>query len=146
MTEPVTTYGRLTACPAKEHDLDFVLRTERDPENARFVTQWSRDEHAAVMRDPDCAHLILTAAPDERPVGYAILRGLASPDRSIEFKRLAISEKGKGYGREAMRLVKRLAFERLGAHRLWLDVMAHNPRARQRGAPEGFVHAGRLRH
>lgn len=145
MTEPLATYGRLAARPTSEGDLDFVLKTERDPENARFVSQWSREEHAAVMHDPACAHLILTAAPAGRAIGYAILRGLGSPDRSIEFTRLTISEKGKGYGREALRLVKRHAFERLGAHRLWLDVMEHNPRARHLYASEGFVHEGTLR-
>ena len=74
MRQAVATYGRLIAGPTSEIDLDFVLAAERDPENARFVSQWSRDEH-----------------------------------------------------------------------RLWLDVMDHNPRARHLYASEGFTHEGTLR-
>ena len=64
------------------------------------------------------------------------------PDKSIEFKRIVISEKGKGFGREAVQLVKKIAFETLGAHRLWLEVMEHNGRACQLYQSEGFVSEG----
>jgi RimJ/RimL family protein N-acetyltransferase len=47
---------------------------------------------------------------------------LADKNQSVEFRRIIVTEKNKGYGREALRLIKQLAFERLNAHRLWLDV------------------------
>lgn len=56
-----------------------------------------------------------------------------------------VTEKGKGYGKEALRLVKQLAFEELGAHRLWLDVKKQNVRARHVYESEGFVVEGVLR-
>ena len=42
-------------------------------------------------------------------------------------------------------LIKQQAFEQLGAHRLWLDVMAHNDRARNLYRSEGFLEEGTLR-
>ncbi len=49
---------------------------------------------------------------------------------SIEFMRIVVTDKGKGYGRATVSTVKRHAFDDLSAHRLWLDVKAHNTRAR----------------
>ncbi len=94
------------------------------------------------MTDPDAAHWIVEADPDGRAVGYVILSGLESPHRNIEFKRVALAERGAGLGREALRLVKAFVFERLGAHRLWLDVMDHNERAARLYRSEGFVVEG----
>jgi len=78
-------------------------------------------------------------------VGYAILRGWNTPDRILHFNRLVIDEKGKGYGRDAMRLVKKIAFEQLHVHRLWLDVFADNRRAIDLYRSEGFVDEGTQR-
>ncbi len=115
----------------RAEDLDFVLRAEGDAENRRFVWQWTRAEHAAALASEDTAHFIIETEADERPVGYVILTGLANPysSASVELKRMVVTEKGRGYGRQALRLVQRLAFAERGAHRLWLDVVDHNVRA-----------------
>jgi RimJ/RimL family protein N-acetyltransferase len=63
----------------------------------------------------------------------------------VEFRRLVITNKGHGFGRAAVRFVKQLAFEQYHAHRLWLDVRAHNRRAQQLYQSEGFVLEGTLR-
>jgi RimJ/RimL family protein N-acetyltransferase len=44
-----------------------------------------------------------------------------------------------------VRLVKRAAFERQNAHRLWLDVLDFNVRARRLYETEGFVVEGTRR-
>ena len=44
-----------------------------------------------------------------------------------------------------MRILKRLAFRDLHAHRFWLDVKSLNARALRLYASEGFVEEGRLR-
>jgi len=132
-------------CRTCEDDLDFVLNAELDPENRPFIGSWTREEHLQALADPDFAHLVIEKDDDKRPIGYAILVGLAQPHQSIEFLRLVIADKGKGYGKETLRLVKKLAFEELDAHRLWLDVRDHNVRARHVYEAEGFVFEGILR-
>jgi len=128
-----------------ETDLDFVVGAESHLDNRSFILPWTRERHRAALSDPDIEHCIVEENAGRRPVGIVILMDLRSPHQSIEFRRLVITEKGKGYGRAALRLVKDLAFEELGAHRLWLDVMDHNPRARALYESEGFVVEGTLR-
>jgi len=132
--------GGLAVRPTTEADLPFVLRAERATD---FVRHWPIEEHRTILADPHAAHW--TIEEDGAPAGFLILRGLGSDDRSVELKRLVIAEPGRGLGRRTLRLLKKLAFERLGAHRLWLDVMAHNERARHLYASEGFTAEGTLR-
>jgi RimJ/RimL family protein N-acetyltransferase len=128
-----------------ENDLDFVLIAEQSAENRSFVTVWAREQHLGALASEDLSHLIIENIADGSRVGYIILAGLADANQSIEFRRIVVTEKGKGYGKEALRLVKKLAFEELKAHRLWLDVREHNVRARHVYESEGFVAEGLLR-
>lgn len=90
-------------------------------------------------------HLIIEEGVSHRIVGYIILAGLQNPNRNIEFKRIVITDKGKGYGRKALKLIKKIAFEQLKAHRLWLDVRYKNLRAQNLYLSEGFIKEGVLR-
>ena len=133
--------------PTVETDLDFVIQNEHDPGNSGFISQWTREEHLQTMSDAQIAHWIIESNNDNRRIGHLIVRGVGSLDRAIELKRIAISsrEHGRGFGRETVRLLKRVAFERWKAHRLYLDVMESNTRAQQLYLSEGFVKEGLLR-
>ena len=74
-----------------------------------------------------------------------LLAGLASPNRAIELRRIVVSEPGRRLGRTALALVLDHAFTLLDAHRVWLDVMVHNERARRAYRAVGFVEEGVLR-
>ena len=52
---------------------------------------------------------------------------------------------GKGYGSDAMRVLMRLAFDKMNLHRLWLHVHDHNPRAIKSYEKCGFRREGVLR-
>lgn len=129
--------------PTTPDDLDFVLNAEQDPDNARFVLPWTPAEHAAALTDPDVGHLIIEHAAER--VGFVLLAGLTSPHGSLQFRRLVVTAKGQGFGRAAVRAVKRLAFVERGMHRLWLDVKPFNVRARRLYESEGFSVEGVLR-
>src|SRR5262245_52277548 len=131
--------------PTRPEDLDFVLDAERDPENARFILPWTREQHARTLADPDVAHHIIEFGSPRDRVGFVLLLGLTSPHGSLEFRRIVVTAKGRGLGRAAVRAVKHFAFEEHKAHRLWLDVMQFNSRARYLYASEGFVEEGVLR-
>ena len=128
-----------------ENDLDFVLSAEQSAENRPFVSVWLRAQHLDAVTSADVLHLIIENTADRSRVGYVILAGLADTNQNLELRRIVVTDKGKGYGKEALRLVKRLAFEELKAHRLWLDVKEHNLRARHLYESEGFVAEGVLR-
>lgn len=134
---------RIVLRPSTEADLDFVVAVESAPENARWVTVWSRERHEAALRDPDIAHRVIEH--DGARAGYVIMAGLDNPHGTIEFRRIVVTARGGRIGRAAVRAVQAMAFEQLGAHRLWLDVNEHNTRARALYRDEGFVEEGTLR-
>jgi diamine N-acetyltransferase len=127
-----------------EFDLDWVVRTEHAPENAELISCWSRARHSAALRDPNIRHLIITDPGGER-LGYVILRGLVDDESNLELLRIVIAEPGRGAGRAALRLIKRIAFDELHRHRLWLDVVPTSVRARALYVSEGFAEEGVLR-
>jgi len=128
-----------------EDDLDFVLGAEQSAENRAFVTVWTGERHRAAFKDEDLRHFIIESQVDGKRVGYVILAGLTNANQSIEFSRVVITEKNRGYGKQVLRQIKKLAFEELKAHRLWLDVKEHNERARHVYEAEGFTTEGVLR-
>ena len=128
-----------------ENDLPYVLSAEGDDDNSRFIAVWPEEKHRTALDDTNIAHLIIESKPKSQPIGFVILAGLQGGNRSIEFMRIVVTEKGKGYGRAAVRAIKRHAFETLSAHRLWLDVKECNTRARAVYEKEGFRSEGTLR-
>lgn len=126
--------------PTIENDLDFVLEIERDAALERFVTSETVERHKYYLTESDVRHLIIEARG--KAVGYGILAGLNDADENIELRRIVIAEKGKGYGRKVLQLIKVMAFEELKAHRLWLDVKDFNSRARHLYESENFTVEG----
>ncbi len=132
--------------PTMLSDLDFVATVEFDAHNLPFITPWERPQHEGAVRIPDFRHFIIeTALAGHERAGFVILQGCRNPHRSIELKRLVLQPKGQGLGRACVRLLKRMAFRDLRAHRFWLDVKQLNTRAQTLYASEGFIEEGRLR-
>jgi RimJ/RimL family protein N-acetyltransferase len=136
---------RVRLRPTMQSDLDFVLSLEQDPANLPFITPWERTQHEAAIRFPDFRHFIVEAGPDLDAAGFVILIGCRSQHHSLELKRMVMQAQGQGHGRAALRVVKKVAFDDLGAHRLWLDVKQRNVRAQALYESEGFVQEGLLR-
>lgn len=120
-----------------KNDLPFVWQTEEKASKDGFVILQSIEEHEEFLSDEDIRHLIIET--ERRPVGYVVLAGLKNKKENIELRRIVVSEKGKGFGRKAVQLVKKVAFEELKANRLWLDVFDFNKRARDLYESEGFT-------
>ena len=136
---------RLRMRPTMLSDLDFVVSVETDSHNLPFITPWERTQHEGAVRFPDFRHFIVEAGPAYERAGFVILQGCRNPHKSVELKRIVLQPKGLGLGRACVRLLKRMAFRDLHAHRFWLDVKQLNIRAQQLYASEGFVEEGRLR-
>ena len=143
--QPIAASHRIRLRESTPGDIEYVLAAEADPDNAAYIIRWSRDEHLDAMADADRGHWILEDRAGESVLGYVILSALTSPHGSVEFNRITVTDKGLGYGRECLRLVRGIVFEKFGAHRLWLDVMTHNRRAYGLYKSEGFTEEGCLR-
>ena len=140
MSEP-----RIRLRPTLLSDMDFVITVETDSRNLPFITPWERTQHEGAVRFADFRHFIVEAGPEGSRDGFIILQGCRNPHKSVELKRLVLQSKGLGLGRRCVRLLKRMAFRDLHAHRFWLDVKSLNARALALYASEGFVEEGRLR-
>lgn len=136
---------KLKLTETKERDIEFVLQAENDESNSPFIAHWDYNLHRDSLMENDIRHMIVRHTEDDRPVGYMIMAGFAGPHKSAELKRLVITEKGKGYGRQVLGLVKEMVFKQMDFHRLWLDVREHNERAIALYGKCGFVKEGLIR-
>ena len=137
--------ARVRLRPTMQSDLAYVLSLEQDEQNFPFITPWDRTQHEAAIRFPDFRHFIIEGGEGLEPVGFLILIGCRSQHQSLELKRMVVQGKGQGFGRAALRVAKRVAFDDLKAHRFWLDVKQRNQRAKAFYDSEGFVVEGTLR-
>ena len=59
--------------------------------------------------------------------------------------RIVVEVPGQGLGREVLQATLKFSFDKLGAHRLWLDVFTDNERAQRAYRAVGFRDEGILR-
>jgi diamine N-acetyltransferase len=125
-------------------DIPAIVALERTEFARRFVGQWSEERHRAALIGGDARYLICKSDAGELQA-YVILRGLSEDNRAIEVKRIVVAAPERGLGRKILTEVIRMAFEELGAHRLFLDVYEDNARARHLYEALGFVYEGAMR-
>lgn len=145
MAEIWASNERLVLRPMTAREVPLILSYERAGDEQGFVVHQTLEQHLAVMLHSDIQYGIFVDRTSLAPAGYVIIAGLCDAHRNIELRRIVMFEPGKGFGRSAMTLLKIYGFETLNAHRLWLDVRAHNERALYLYRTEGFVDEGVLR-
>lgn len=148
MSPQTTSYSefkgpRLTLSKTVPEDVALIMKLESD--NNQFVTEYSRERHMDILKDKNYMHLSIKRKNNGKLVGLVLLFGIQDVNRVLEFRRLAISEKGAGFGRETIRIIKHFCFEQLKFHRLWLDVFDDNQRAIGLYESESFIFEGLLR-
>jgi len=110
---------------AAEDDIERIIEIENHKDNRNFIWIGTPSEHLAEINDPNHFLWMIRAKDDNRIVGY----GLARVDKKsnvFELRRIAMTEKGAGFGEEAMNAIIRFAFEEQNANRFWLDVYPDN--------------------
>ncbi|GAA4886791.1 hypothetical protein GCM10023311_07810 [Flaviramulus aquimarinus] len=125
-------------------DLTKILEMERNFENVEFIAPYDLDRHKKVIQKKDEEHLSIFDE-NSRLIGFVILAGLTNINKSIEFKRIVVSEKSKGFGSKAIELIKEKCFQDYYCNRLWLDVFDFNQRAIYVYEKLGFHKEGVLR-
>ena len=120
-------------------DLPLVTRWEADADTARWLGETGHSWHDRALADPDQLHL--TAEEAGSPAGFAVLAGVGGGGNTIELRRMVISPafRGAGRGREFLRAILAHASREHRAAQVWLDVKAHNLRARRLYETEGFT-------
>lgn len=122
-------------------DIPTIREMENAAKNIIYIFQYTEQEHQETIDSEDRQHLKVI---DNQGVivGFIILRGLKLQEDNLELKRIVIHQKGKGYGKQTLKMLQELAFQKLNVHRLWLDVFDDNPRAIHVYKSVGFVEEG----
>lgn len=116
---------RMNIAEAKENEINTIIQIESRKDTRDFLWIGTYEEHLNEINDPDHLLLIFKEKLDNRVVGYALIR-LDFKSEIFEIRRIAITEKRQGYGREAMQALIKHAFEEMNMNRLWLDVYPDN--------------------
>ncbi|MBN2899796.1 MAG: GNAT family N-acetyltransferase [Clostridia bacterium] len=135
---------RLTIVPAEIADIDRIMAIENHVDNRKFVWQGSYEQHKAEIADP--AYLLLKFILKDTAdfIGIALIH-LDFKSHVLELRRLAVTEKGQGYGREVLTALIDHAFKEMDINRFWLDVYTDNTIGIHLYESLGFVKEGILR-
>ncbi|MFD5652802.1 GNAT family N-acetyltransferase [Streptomyces sp. NPDC127039] len=149
--KPVLTGDKTVLRPFTAEDADVMWEIVNDPEVVRFTfeptTELSLDRlrswYGVRTADPDRLDLAVTDRATGELVGEVVLYEWDPAARGCTFRTLVGPRgRGRGLGSEATRLIVGHAFERVGLHRVQLEVYADNPRARRVYEKAGFVVEG----
>ena len=154
--------GKLVRIRAYERsDLDAVMAWVNDEEVTRqlgagplsFPVSRVQEEQfleVAVRSGADAINKVfaIETVAERQYIGGIDLRAIDWMDRHAEIG-IVIGDKafrGKGYGTDAMRVIMRMGFDKMGLHRLWLRVYDFNAAGIRCYEKCGFQKEGILRH
>lgn len=112
---------RLIIREAQEEDIEEVIGLESHEDNRPYLFLDDYEGHRHYIEDDNFILMVMEKKEDGRIIGYSLVE-LDRPSQVFNLRRIAISEKSRGYGKEAMLAIFRHCFEDLAYNRLWLDV------------------------
>ncbi|WP_053957356.1 GNAT family N-acetyltransferase [Inediibacterium massiliense] len=116
---------RLNICLAQKENIPTIIELENHPENKEFIWQGTYEEHLNEINNKEALLLTFREKKGNNIVGYALCRIDCRSD-VFELRRIAISKKRCGYGKEALLGIMKYSFENLNTNRFWLDVYPHH--------------------
>jgi RimJ/RimL family protein N-acetyltransferase len=152
--KPTLTGALVTLRPVSVADVAGARELVDDPQARRLTGthgQFSDEQlerwYATREEHDDRLDLAIVERATDRYVGEVVLADLDPDNRSCSFRICLVGPRafGRGLGTEATRLVLGHAFDRVGLHRVDLEVYAFNPRARHVYEKVGFVGEGTKR-
>lgn len=152
--KPTLVGEKVTLRVLTEDDFEPIFAAYEDPEVTRFtgshkeITAETAREWLRTRADqPDRLDLAIVDNETGLCVGEAVLNEWDPDNESCSFRILiGPTGRGRGLGTEATRLIVGYGFEKLGLHRISLEVYAFNPRARRAYEKAGFTAEGTMRH
>lgn len=112
-------------------------------EARHFIFQYSLERHREEFAKPAVVYKSIRRG--ENLVGFVIL-ALDPDGLSVEFRRIVVSEPGRGVGKRAVELVRDVCRHELGRTRIWLDVFEANERAKRIYEKAGYSRFGASEH
>ena len=105
---------------------------------ANFVQPQKENEHIQLINDESIDHLTIVESCSNKPLGHIILN--ISSIETIEFRRIVIYPRLKGYGKAAISLIlKYIRTQYPECKVVWLDVYSYNQIAQNLYVSAGFT-------
>jgi diamine N-acetyltransferase len=123
-----------------ENHLDWYERVCHDASQRFFVIE-RKEEPAEFIEAGNCG----TYVPhDALPVGTIGLQNIDFRHRCAEYGRFLVAEeyRGKGYGKDALATLLRFAFDTLGLHKVYGEILTRNSEALELCKSLGFLQSG----
>lgn len=155
--KPTLLGGRVLLRPVRREDAAGLVELLTAPEVRRLtgthgevrpgVLERAREWYSSRAEEDDRLVLAIVDRAGGSYVGEIALENLDTANRSCTLRVALVGPRvfGLGYGREAVGLVVTYAFEEAGLHRVELEVLDTNPRARHVYETLGFAHEGTRR-
>jgi diamine N-acetyltransferase len=122
----MTADQEILICDTKREELAQILDMEQG-DASRLILPYSLKQHEVEFARPNIIYKSIWR--DGRMIGFLILA--LDPDaRSLEFRRIVLSETGRGYGKRVLGMIDEICRREFGRTRVWLDVFETNARAR----------------
>ncbi len=133
----------LAVRPATLSDVDFLVSTQDAPHARGFIHSATADQMIAALENLERATFIIT--DDDAPVGMLLFAYEPDDPWLIELRRIVVMTPGRGVGAYALQWLVDWGFNTIGAHRIWLEVVESNARARRVYERAGFRLEGAYR-
>lgn len=117
----MTETERLYFVESVEEDISIIIELENHKENKQYLWTSTHEEHMEHIESDNFRLGLIKKKQDDSVVGYYMLQLDWESDVCL-LRRIAISEKGKGYGKESMIGLFEYVFKNLDMNRFWLDV------------------------
>ncbi|HBB29093.1 MAG TPA: hypothetical protein DC000_07575 [Clostridiales bacterium] len=135
---------RLNIFNATEKDIDIILELENHKDNRNYLWQGTFEEHMSEINDKNSMLVVFKRKDNNEIIGYSLSHINFKSD-VFELRRIVISDKGKGYGRETLLGIIKYCFEVVKCNRFWLDVYPDNEKSINLYKSVGMHHDGTLR-
>ena len=139
--------------PFRVPDAKTVITWQREPEEfymwtagimGAFPVSEQRLLEATSARENNVTYFPMTAFDETGPVGFFTIRKPGEDDKKVSLGYVIVDpgKRGKGYGKQMLRLGLKFIFEVYGADEAGLDVFDSNPRAYNCYKAIGFRETG----
>lgn len=89
--------------PAEIADIQFIMKLERAPENARFVGHWSFMQHSQNIFSDNFYYFVIESEHEFAPLGFMIFKTHDDDPGLIQLQRMIIDTKARGIGEHFLR-------------------------------------------
>lgn len=108
-----------------ENELELFQSFEKEKDTKDYIIPYTLEKHIEEFNKPNIVYK--TILNKDKIIGFIILN-LEEDKKSVEFRRIVINEKGKGFGMIAIKYLDYIVKEEYLMNRIWLDVFANNKR------------------